>query len=383
MLAFQLALAVGSALCFSLYAGLVYTALIIWRQQGVVQSPRGFVPHTFISVVVPARNEAAHLPACLESLLAQDYPERLYEIIVVDDHSTDDTPRLVRERYGHRVRLLQLATALRGRSINAYKKAALTLGIREAWGELIVTTDADCLAGPRWLHHLAAAYEQGAPILAGPVRYRPGKGLLGRFQALDNAGMQVLTGAGLASGRLLLANGANLAYPKALFEKLGGFRGLDKRASGDDMLWVQRAVGAGHAIRYLRHPEAVITTHPQPNWAAFLQQRIRWASKFGALRDPRLWAAQIIAFALCALIFLNYVLGLFGDLFALLLFFALLAGKSLLDYPLLREGTRFLEQPRLLRAFLPAQLLHIGYVLLAGLGGLFTRRYMWKGRRVR
>lgn len=361
----------------------MYTALIIWRQQRNAEPPPGFVPRTFISVIVPARNEAGHLPACLERLLAQDYPDALYEIIVVDDHSTDDTPRLVRERYGHRVRLLQLATALRGRTINAYKKAALTLGIREAWGELVVTTDADCTAGSRWLYHLAAAYELGTPLIAGPVRYRPGKGLLGRFQALDNAGMQVLTGAGLATGRLLLANGANLAYPKALFEKLGGFRGLEARASGDDMLWVQRAVRAGYAIRYLRHPEAVVTTHPQPDWTSFLRQRIRWASKFDTLRDPALWVAQIVVFALCALIVVGYVTGLFGDLFALLLFFALLAGKSLLDYPLLREGTRFLGQPRLMRVLLPAQLMHIGYILLAGLGGPFTRRYIWKGRRVR
>ena len=97
-----------------------------------------------VSVVVAARDEAAHIASCLRALLAQDYPQDRYEIIVVDDGSTDGTGHIVREFGGETASVRLLRTEGSGS-----KKAALSLGIAEARGEVILTTDADCQVGPR------------------------------------------------------------------------------------------------------------------------------------------------------------------------------------------------------------------------------------------
>src|SRR5690606_10711055 len=130
----------------------VYLLLVgyMWKGWRVLPgfSRKGKRPRTKVSVLIAARNEEANIGRTLSDILAQNYPQELLEIIVVDDHSTDRTPAIVRSFVARGVKLLTLNES---EPLNSYKKKAITLAIAEATGQLIVTTDADCRMENEWL----------------------------------------------------------------------------------------------------------------------------------------------------------------------------------------------------------------------------------------
>ncbi len=346
--------------------------------------PKGSRPHIHVSVLVPARNEADNIEKCLQSILQQDYPGRLCEIIVIDDHSDDGTTTLVKALDEERIKLLQLSDHSTADRLLAGKKAALKVGISVAKGELIITTDADCWMEPEWLSLLVSYYEgRQAKMIAAPVVMANENTLLERCQSLDFCGMMGITGAGISKGYLLMANGANLAYEKAAFEAVGGFDGIDHLASGDDMLLMQKmAATYPGQISFLKNPKATVHTHAQPSWHSFLQQRIRWASKSGHYPQWRTTMQLAVVYLFCWAILLNLLLIPFwaGAGWLLLL---QLGAKTVVDYALLRSTTRYFGRGDLMWVFVSAQLWHVVYIVVVGTVGNLVKSYWWRGRRVR
>ncbi len=368
-----------------MYAYVIRRALNEWSALPEWYIPQGFQPATRISVVLPARNEAAHIGACLGSVLQQSYPSDLYEIIVVDDHSEDETPTIVQhwQSLYPSIRLLRLADFVH-EPLNSYKKKAIEIAVAHATGELIVTTDADCIVPPDWLRLLASCYEHARPAgIAAPVGFFRERNSLERFQSLDNAGVMLLTGAGMRSGVIHLSNGANLAYPKQVFEELAGFAGIDRLASGDDMLLVHKIAAAypGRMV-FLKNAHAKVLTEAKPEWRSFLNQRIRWATKSAAYREWRLTLLLAVVFGLCCNIVLSGLLALLAGTRFLPVFMGQLAIKTFFDYRLLSTACRYFHRRDLMRSFLPSQAWHIAYIIIIGILGNMIQRYEWKGRRV-
>ncbi|MCB0376599.1 MAG: glycosyltransferase, partial [Sinomicrobium sp.] len=189
--------------------------LLHWEKFPLWSIPPEFCPSTHISILIPARNEAANIQTCLARVFSCQYSAELLELIVIDDHSTDETAALVGQLAAiyPGLRLLPLPKDRAG------KKAALAFGIEQAQGELIITTDADCQVPPQWLLYIVSLYQEQKPaFIAGPVQLSAAPSLLERFQALDMAGTMLITGAGIRSGTIHMSNGANLAYPKSVFQ---------------------------------------------------------------------------------------------------------------------------------------------------------------------
>lgn len=355
-----------------------------WRRLQAPPSLTARRPLPFISVVVAARNEMGHLPSLLQALSAQDYPPHRFEIIIVDDHSSDGSPAWVAARQRAGLRLLHLHDYLRGRRVVAHKKAALTYGIEQARGELIATTDADCRPAPTWLQRLAAAYCRGYEFISAPVIIEPAESLLTAFQALDLAAYMRLTGSAQAYGYPLLANGANLAFTRALFKRLGGYAGIDHLPSGDDVLLLQKAVAAAPAaITFLPDRAATVATRPLLSWWGLWQQRLRWASKTSAYSDQRLVALQALACGQSALILSGFALLPFWGLAPLLVATAAWSGKAMADFRALRAMARHFGQPGWMRYFAAVELLHTAYLPAVGLATLLGPRTHWKGRTYR
>ena len=198
-------------------------------------SPGNISPEK-ISIVIPARNEAQNIGPCLDALLQQDYPSSYIEIIVADDHSTDQTPAIVQSKG---VKLITMEALPEGTV--AFKKAALSAAIASAGGDIIVSTDADCLVPGSWLSTMIHVKQSAnAVLVGGPVRMPYGKSFLSRFQSIDFAILQGITAASMHEGFHSMGNGANLAYDKAAFNAVNGFSGVDDIASGDDMLLVHK-----------------------------------------------------------------------------------------------------------------------------------------------
>ena len=336
-------------------------------------------PHSSIAVVIAARNEEEHIPALLNALSAQQYPTELWEVIIIDDQSTDRTYDLLSAYTGPiRLKLLRLAPD----TSRAHKKRALEAGIEQATAKLIVTTDADCIFGPLWLHTIAAFYEHsGRRCIAAPVQYLPAKNPLAVFQTLDFITLQGITGASLASGLHLMSNGANFIFERDVFFEVGGYAGIDSTPSGDDMLLMQKIERAfPGSTAYLKSRDAIVYTHPMPTLRSFLNQRIRWASKTGSYRDKNTFRILLLVYLL-NLFFLILTLLVLADPFLIFLLLLFLVAKVLIEYPFVALVAKFFGSAQLMKWFLPMQPLHIMYTVLAGFMGRFGS-YKWKDRKI-
>ncbi len=340
-------------------------------------------PTTTISVIVPARNEAATIGACLQALQSQDYPAGLLEIVVVDDHSEDETYSIATASACPNTKVLSLASYLGADDrTGAFKKRALAAGIQSTSGALIVTTDADCTAPRGWLRQVAQAYEAGADFVIAPVAYTPVRTVCDVFQTLDFAGMQGITAAAHSLHLGAMCNGANLAFSRTVYNRVGGYTGTDHLASGDDYLLLRKVQTAGGRTAFVKSPAAIVETAPQRGWRAFLQQRIRWASKSGKYSDPRLTGILLFVYAYNLFLLVLAVLTVVSPAKYGGLITAAAAVKIVAEAAMLFPVLRFFRQARLLLAFPFLQPLHVLYVVAAGaFGALGT--YRWKGRRVR
>ncbi|HHS96239.1 MAG TPA: glycosyltransferase, partial [Phaeodactylibacter sp.] len=337
-----------------LYGWLMLRYYFDWQSIPVYQPPEHIAPHTKVSILVPARNEAANIRRCIQSLLQQQYPPELYEIIVIDDHSEDHTAAIVESIGDSRLHLLRLSDFSESETI-AYKKQALTVGIGAARGKVILTTDADCVMSPESLGILMAYYEAQHPkMIAAPVVMTGEKSLLERFQALDFCGMMGVTGAGILKGYMLMGNGAHIAYEKKAFKAVNGFEGIDHLASGDDMLLMQKIAAAyPGGVHFLKNSEAIVHTKAQSTWKAFISQRIRWASKSAAYPQKGVSLQLAIVFFFCCTLFLNILLmPFFPMLLGVVLFQWII--KAFVDFILLNALCRFFDKRKLVWSFIPA-----------------------------
>lgn len=339
--------------------------------------------HTPVTVIIPARNEAGNLPALLEALRRQTYHPSLLEVIIIDDFSTDNTAGIVRNFPADNIHLLELRQHLNEEQrLNSYKKKAIEIAISRAAGALIVTTDADCVMGPRWIETMVQFYEQHQPkFIAAPVSFYKEHNFFKRCQSLDFMTMQGITGAvaQLASGTM--CNGANLAYEKQAFHDVGGFTGIDNIASGDDMLLMYKIYSAyPDGVKYLKCEDAVVRTLAVDTLKDFMHQRIRWSSKADKYEDKRLtWVLLLVyLFNVCLLAMAVLVLFLpvWWPWFLIVLLF-----KITLELYFLLPVARFFKKTELLLWFIPGQLFHIPYIVIAGWLGKFGS-YQWKGRQV-
>lgn len=366
---------------------LAYTALLVcyrfaWRNLPVFEIPADYVPHTAVSVVIPARNEAANIGPCLRAILGGTYPKELMEIVVVDDFSDDGTASIA-EQYAAGaacpVRVFRLDAAS---GAGFGKKSAIEYAVAQARGTLIATTDADGVAPPGWLLYLAALQETRRPkAIAAPVMFQGDRNLLQHFQALDFAGLMGITAAGM--GRHHMGNGANLAYPKAVFDAVQGYSGVRDRASGDDMFLLQKIARQWPGeIVFLKNAGATVQTEAMPGLRAFWQQRLRWGTKNAALPD---WPVRIVlglVFVFCLALVLEAPLAFFYPDLRWAVPGCLLL-KAAADYLLLRDMCAFFGRRDLLRWFWPSVLLHTVYIAGIGAASLFFKTYTWKGRSLK
>jgi len=344
------------------------------------------VDEQFISVVIPVRNEGSNIPALFESLKQQSYPPSRFELVIVDDYSTDRSWEIIQALSKELLNIRPISlSSEHGRTepIRAHKKFAIEKGIEQAKGELIVTTDADCVFDPDWLLYIASFYRvTKAKFIAAPVTIRSNRSFLSIFQSLDFLTLQGITGASVYKRFHTMCNGANLAYEKAAFYEVNGFSGVDNIASGDDMLLMYKIYKQHpESVFYLKSRRAVVTTIPVSNWRDFLNQRIRWASKATHYDDKKIFWILLLVYCtnLCFLILAIASLWKATWFFLFVLF---LIVKILVEFPFVNAAAIFFGETRLMRYFPLMQPFHILYTIVAGWFGKFGT-YEWKGRRIK
>jgi cellulose synthase/poly-beta-1,6-N-acetylglucosamine synthase-like glycosyltransferase len=342
---------------------------------------------------VAARNEEDNIGACLGSLARQSYPKDLYEVIVINDHSTDRTWEILNNARFPGMSFSALELDCPGNRVKAYKKLAIEKGIFAAKGDLIVTTDADCVFQADWLKTLGSFYEEtGAKFIAAPVRIGGNQDLvngpepvgnhsfLSIFQTLDFITLQGITGASVYKKFHSMCNGANLAYEKKAFFEVDGFRDIDHIPSGDDMLLMHKICKKypGQAF-FLKSRQAIVSTGAETSWRGFVNQRIRWASKADSYDDHRVFRVLLSVYML-NLLFCGLILASCWNIGFLWLFLLLLVIKTMIEYPFVRSVAAFFGQQKLMVYFPAMEPFHILYTVVTGWLGKFGS-YRWKERK--
>lgn len=340
---------------------------------------------TTISLIIPARNEELQMDRLIKALLAQTYPKNLLEIVIIDDHSSDQTLGIAKKYAAENshIKVIALKDHLDGNQSMAFKKKAIATGIDQSNGELIVTTDADCTFDRDWLKSIASFYNQKkAAFIAAPVRINGGNSILSKFQAIDFLTLQGITGAAVKRKFHSMCNGANLAYTRESYNAVNGFEGIDHLPSGDDMLLMHKIyLRFPERVYYLKAMSAIVDTEPQPTWRSFFQQRIRWASKSTNYQDKRIFWVLLLVYLL-NLFFLGAVIGSFFN--SKLAFFTMLflIAKILIEFPFINNIASFFNMRPLLTYHILLQPLHIFYTVVAGWLGKFGS-FEWKGRQIK
>ncbi|HRX77219.1 MAG TPA: glycosyltransferase, partial [Candidatus Cloacimonadota bacterium] len=179
-----------------------------------------------VSVVVVARNEAPNLHRLMSCLLSQDYPKELYEIVFADDDSEDETQSIIAQyiEAGHNVKYIK---SLGRKQVISPKKLALSKAIESTDGEIILTTDADCIVPFTWISSMVSCFADDVSMVAGysrtliPLWSRAS--ILQKYEHLDFALTYMVLGGGYTLGKSWACIGQNLAYRKSAFEDVGGF----------------------------------------------------------------------------------------------------------------------------------------------------------------
>ncbi len=343
-------------------------------------------PATKISIIIPVRNEENNLTRCIDSLSLQTYPKELYELILIDDHSTDRTWEIMTGLAGNELKItpirLPAVTDAAGQ-IKAYKKLAIETGIQMSGGDLIITTDADCHFDPEWLQTISRFYTSTqAAFIAAPVKINATESLLSVFQTLDFITLQGITGASVFKQIHSMCNGANLAYEKKIFYEVDGFRDIDHIPSGDDMFLMHKIYTKyPRRVFFLKNEHAIVSTQPETTWRGFINQRIRWASKADKYDDKRITRVLVLVYAVNLSFLLLFIASFWNGRY-LLVGLILLLLKTGIEYPFVSSVAGFFKQRKLMIYFPFFQPLHIVYTIVTGWLGKFGS-YRWKDRKIK
>lgn len=344
-----------------LYAFLIFSYSVFWYK-----NKRTFrLPFTeqdpFVSIIVAVRNEEDNLPSLLKQLLAQDYFN--FELIIVDDHSTDQTLRILSTVLDSRLKVL----SAEGQG----KKMAIQQAVLSSSAKYICCFDADCTLGKSCVSSLIPYFVlQEADLLIGPVCMASSH----PFQALEFLSLSGSAGGSAYLGNPVLCNGANLAFTRKSY--LRSVRELHKEeASGDDMFLLSSIKKRKGKIVYVKDRAAIVTVAAQDSLRDFLQQRARWVSKSKSYTDYQVMGVGFLVVLVQVLLLFTYFSIPFDASWVIFIVF-----KFLIDIFLLVPVAVFFKQKKLLLLLPVLSIIYPIYVLISVFFSF--GKIQWKGRRI-
>ena len=359
---------------FAFYFVLLGILIVGWSRLVRKKSVHAGKSGLSVSVIIPARNEGSNIGHLLADLENQVYDG--FEVIVVDDHSEDNTAKIV-EGFMERNSRFRILT-----NSGVGKKTALTLGVQSSKGSIIITTDADCRVSSEWISTLVDSFSSDeVKMVIGCVKMKANT-LFSDLQALEFASL-IGSGMSLASWKFpVMCNGANLAYRKSIFEDVGGYQGNLHIPSGDDEFLMRRVLTAyPNGIQPSSVRQSVVITLPNRTYKEFIQQRIRWAGKWTTNHSfvRGMLAVFIFCFQLTTVLLPLFLAVKWIDVQTSLF---LLLAKASLELLFLKNVARYLGLKWSWFSFFMLQLIYPGYVVFIGLLSRFNS-FEWKGRKLK
>lgn len=340
-----------------------------------------------VTVIIPARNEEKYISATINSVLNQNYPETLLDVIAVNDRSTDSTGILMDGLAKLNKNLTVIHISEVSKSISPKKNAILT-AVRSTDNEIIITTDGDCLHDKNWVRSMISPLQneknENVGIVAGLTVFdKPHKDIFEEIwqnmQGIDYISHSLIAAGSIGNGRAFTANGSNLLIKRSLYQKEANNL-KSELASGDDFFVIQAAQESNYRLRFVCNRESIVRSYPVDSLKELIDQRSRWASKASYASDFVLYFA-LNTFVFYAGIMTAFFMTAFGKLplwiFVTLFMMKLIPETIFLAYGFGKFGLDFK-----LKYYLPLQLFHIPFNLLAAVKGKYFG-FEWKGVKYR
>ncbi|MBQ8760138.1 MAG: glycosyltransferase [Bacteroidales bacterium] len=328
-----------------------------------------------VSVLIAARNEEDCIDKLLESLYNQTFAKELFEVIIVDDHSEDNTKNLIKDfinkNKDFNIRLLE--------STGNGKKAAISQALHSAVNELIIVTDADCILNELWIESIVGFYqEKKCKMILAPVLLSPANTFFEKMQVLEHLSLIGSTAGSASIGFPVMCNGANMAYEREAALEVEKYRHDFNIPSGDDMFLLEQFVkNFGYkSVKFLLSKQAIVKTKTCKTISDFFRQRRRWVSKTKSYTNWKIILTALVVFFF-NLSIISLFLGAFfiPALWSLYILLTLL--KFFVDFPILKNITNFMNQGNLMRWALPLEFVYPFYVVFTAVSGLILN-VSWK-----
>ncbi len=370
--------AAAAILLASVYLVLQCYYLFYWKKTTALTVPTDYSPTIKFSIIIIARDEANNIENCLRGILAQRYPKDSFEIIVINDRSTDDTDGLVQNLNASTIRLFDLKDFPEFIHPPAFKKSGISLGVHLATHEWIIVCDADCTHGTEWLRTMAYAIETTDHLfLTAPIFLTGQNDMITAMQQTENQAFMVVTAAGIKSAIHDIANGANMAFAKSAFINVNGYEGNYHFASGDDMFLIEKMrQKIGDRIGFVKSYNASAITAAKKTWSSLIKQRLRWAGKNKGLQRPVIRVIWGFVGLYHVALFIFLCLGLLSFI-SIWPFLILFIPKLLIDFILIKTGTDFLKQKMSVLLFIPLQIVYTFYILWLGMNVMLGKKGDW------
>lgn len=328
-----------------------------------------------VSILIAARNEENNIERLLKSLYNQTFAKDLFEVIIIDDHSKDNT-LLIFENFikeNNDINLKIFSADKEG------KKFAISQALHLAHNDLVIVTDADCVLKTTWIESIVNFYkEKKCKMILAPVLLSPAETFFEKIQVLEHLSLIGSTAGSANIGFPVMCNGANMAYEREAALEVEKFRKDFNIPSGDDMFLMEQFVkNYGHqSVKFLLSKSAIVETKTCKTVSEFFRQRRRWVSKTKAYTS---W--KILATAFIVLFFNLSIVSLFVSAFFIpalwSLYFLLTLLKFFIDLPLLKNITSFMNQSGLLKWTLPLEFIYPFYAVLTAISGMLIN-VKWK-----
>lgn len=366
-----------------IYCVVLIFAIFHWNRITAQSLPIESKAASFITIIIPVRNEVLNIGKLLTSIGQQNFNQTFFEVIVVDDHSEDDTAKIVKDMVlPYRLKVISLSNILdvSGKK-PAGKKQAITQGILEAKNGIIITTDADCFMGREWLKSMQLYFEiLKAKMVVGAVAFQNEENSFQKMQTLEFAALVGSGAVSLQLGKPNMCNGANLAFSRAAFLEVNGYQGNEHIPSGDDEFLLQKI--------YQRYPndvffnastEGVVYTSAIKEFRTFVNQRRRWSGKW---KSHKSWSVKMLAvgiFVFHLVMIVSFLAVLAGGL-SPLVYLSGFMFKATIEYIYLKRILNNFVKIVHFKEFLILQSIYSIYVLVFGVMANFGT-FDWKGRK--
>ena len=366
-----------------LYLKIFLRYKILWDKISVARSDN---QHNFISIIIACRNEENNIEDIISDVFSQNFDNDRFELIIVDDHSEDNTIKILnsqKKKYDN-LRVFLLDESLSGK-INAINK-----GVLESKGEIIFCTDADCKLGPNWIRTIKKYFSNSHTMLVlAPIKNIDDDRLLFKFQSLEVTSLVAASASSISCFDPIFCNGANLAFRKSVYKKITQEE-TDSFITDDVSLLFYIHKKYHRAITFVKERDAIIKTKQPSSIRSYIEQRLRWINGF---RNESSFTSRYLAtvvflmnFLLClTFIFcvIDFIILDSFDFKIYISFYILLFVKFFTDFIFLYRPLIFFDNRKLLLYVFPFQIVYAFYILVIVTLSFIVPRHFWKDRVVK